>query len=139
LEYDLQHELGIDILEFFRAQRPWPQLLRYAERLPDHGHYKVAIRQDDELARRQAEAEEAEGEQKPGKPTVDAHTWTPERAALTDVADILLGIRASLEAQRTGKQQRPDPMPRPRLARDRVEAARAFERHQQRVRMMLGR
>lgn len=128
----------MDILDYWRGRRPWPQLLRYCERLPDHGHYKVAIRQDDTLARRHAETE-GEAHQ-PSTPTVDAHVWTPERAVLTDVADILLGIHASLEAQRTGKpQQRPKPMPRPRLARDRVQAALAYEAHQQRVAMMLGR
>lgn len=129
--------MGIDLLEYFRARRPWPQLLRYCERLPDHGHYKVAIRQDDDLARRHADVD---GEQQePSTPTVDAHTWTPERAVLTDIADILLSIRASLEAQRTGKPQKTQPMPRPRLARDRVQTALALERHQERVRMMLGR
>lgn len=129
----------MDILEYWRASRPWPQLLRYCERLPDHGHYKVAIRQDDTLARRQAEAEAADPAQQPQAPKVDAHVWTPERAVLTDIADILLGVHASLEAQRTGKTQKPTPMPRPRLARDRVAAALAYERHQERVRMMLGR
>lgn len=139
LEYDLQRELGINILEFWRARRPWPQLLRLAERLPDHGHYKVAIRDDDELARRQAEAEAADPAQPQSPKSVDARVWTPERAVLTDLADILLAIHASLEAQRTGQRQRPTPMPRPRLARDRVDAALAMERHQERVRMMLGR
>ena len=71
--------------------------------------------------------------------TVDAHTWTPERAALTDVADILLSIRSSLEAQRTGKSQKTTPMPRPRMARDRIEAAASQQRHRDRVRLMLGR
>ncbi|PKW15922.1 hypothetical protein [Saccharopolyspora spinosa] len=70
---------------------------------------------------------------------MDAHTWTPERAALTDIADILLTIRASLDAQRTGKSQKPDSMPRPTLARDRLDAADRHHRHQERVRLMLGR
>ncbi|AXB41303.1 MULTISPECIES: hypothetical protein [Amycolatopsis] len=70
---------------------------------------------------------------------MDAHSWTPERAALTDVADILLTIRSSLEAQRTGKSQKATPMPRPRLARDRLEIADSHQRHRDRVRLMLGR
>ncbi|SFO82294.1 hypothetical protein SAMN05421810_10174 [Amycolatopsis arida] len=113
--------------------------MRLVERLPDHSHYKVAIHDDDELARRQQDAERA-GAKRPGRTrAVDAHTWTPERAALTDIGDILLGIRASLEAQRTGRRQRVTPLPRPRLARDRLEAADSYRRHRDRVRLMLGR
>ncbi|WP_027944027.1 hypothetical protein [Amycolatopsis taiwanensis] len=125
-------------MEFFRGERPWPQLYRLIERLPDHGHYKVAIRDDDEIARRQRDAELARPQ--PATPrSVDAHTWTPERAALTDIADILLTIRASLDAQRTGKPQKPGQMPRPKLARDRLEASESYQRHRQRVQMMLAR
>ncbi|WP_134664008.1 hypothetical protein [Amycolatopsis sp. CFH S0078] len=109
------------------------------ERLPDHGHYKVAIRDDDELALRQRDAERESGRKPSRRAAVDARAWTPERAALTDVADILLTIRSSLEAQRTGKSQKPNPMPRPRLARDRLDAADAYDRHRERVRLMLGR
>jgi hypothetical protein len=68
---------------------------------------------------------------------VDARTWTPERAALTDIADILLSIKASLEAQRTGKRQRVPAMPRPVLARDRQEKTEFHRRHRERVRLML--
>ncbi|WP_181771288.1 hypothetical protein [Amycolatopsis pittospori] len=85
------------------------------------------------------EIDDATGHQPSTRRTVDAHIWTPERAILTDVADILLTIRSSLEAQRTGKRQTTTPMPRPRLARDRIEAAASQQRHRDRVRMMLGR
>lgn len=129
-------ELGIDLLDFFRVRRPWPQLTRLIERLPDHSHYKVAIHDDDELARRKLDTEPDDA---PVRRGVDGRVWTPERAALTDVADILLGIRASLEAQRTGRAQPARPMPRPKLARERLEAAASFDRHRDRVRLMLGR
>ncbi|WP_394360736.1 hypothetical protein [Amycolatopsis sp. SB7-3] len=129
----------MDLLTFFRSERPWPQLLRLIERLPDHSHYKVAIHDNDDLARRLHEIEDTAGRRSSNLRTVDAHTWTPERAILTDVADILLNIRSSLEAQRTGKSQTATPMPRPRLARDRIEAAASQQRHRDRVRMMLGR
>lgn len=101
IEYDLHHELGIDLLDFFRAERPWPQLLRLVERSPDHSHYKVAIHDDGQLAQHQADHR---GDTRPGRSRVDARTWTPERALLTDVADILLAIRASVDAARTGKR-----------------------------------
>lgn len=114
-------------------------MLRLVERLPDHSHYKVAIHNDDELAARLREVEAATGRRPPTRPTVDAHTWTPERAILTDVADILLSIRSSLEAQHTGKRQKVTPMPRPRFARDRIEAAASQQRHRDRVQLMLGR
>ena len=68
---------------------------------------------------------------------MDARTWTPERAALTDVADLLIGIRASLEAQRTGKRQTTTPMPRPVLAADRLADADLYRRHRDRVRLLL--
>ncbi|MFE0021904.1 hypothetical protein [Amycolatopsis sp. NPDC059021] len=111
--------------------------MRLLERLPDHSHYKVAIHDDDELARRHHDADHHAGNRP--RRTVDAHTWTPERAALTDVADILLTIRATLDAQHSGQSQKVTPMPRPRLARDRIEAADAIQRHRDRVRLMLGR
>jgi hypothetical protein len=68
---------------------------------------------------------------------VDLRVWTPERAALTDVADILLGIRSSLEAQRTGKRQKTPTMPRPVLAVDRIEQNEVLRRHRDRVALML--
>lgn len=91
------------------------------------------------MARRQRDIERRAGQkpQKSSKSKVDAHTWTPERAVLTDVADILLSIRASLEASRTGKRQKVTPMPRPRLARDRLTHAETYERHRERVALML--
>lgn len=138
IEYDLARELGWDLLDFFRARRPWPQLLRLIERLPDHSHYKSAIHNDDELALAQREAERREGKRS-GRPSpkVDLRVWTPERAALTDVADILLGIRSSLEAQRTGKRQKTPTMPRPVLAVDRIEQNEVLRRHRDRVALML--
>jgi hypothetical protein len=68
---------------------------------------------------------------------VDARTWTPERAALVDVADILLAIRASVEAQRTGQAQKPPRMPRPQLAAQRREQTEFLRRHWDRVRLLL--
>lgn len=108
--------------------------------MPDHGHYKVAIQEDDELARRQRDLAEQSGrteDNKPSKAKVDPRVWTPERAVLTDVADILLGIRASLEASRTGKRQKAAQMPRPRLARDRVAHSETYRRHRERVALLL--
>ncbi|TDQ01242.1 hypothetical protein [Labedaea rhizosphaerae] len=68
---------------------------------------------------------------------MDPRTWTPVRAALADVADLLIGIRASLEAQRTGKRQTTQPMPRPVLAADRLAETDRYRRHQERVRLLL--
>ncbi|MGW5720773.1 hypothetical protein ACWEVP_31690 [Amycolatopsis sp. NPDC003865] len=65
--------------------------------------------------------------------------WTPERAILTDVADILLRVLASLEAARTGKTQRPSAMPRPVDAFGRLAQAEAKQRHDDRVRALIGR
>lgn len=109
-------------------------MVRLIARLPDHSHYKVAIHDDDELAVRRRDTES------PGRlrlSRVDARTWTPERATLTDIADILLTIRASLEAQRTGKRQKPPVMPRPVLAADRLERTDFLRRHRERVRLLL--
>lgn len=68
---------------------------------------------------------------------MSGHVWTPERAALTDVADILLGVLASLEAQRTGKRQKPRTMPRPVDAFARLDQADALARHSDRVRALI--
>jgi hypothetical protein len=65
--------------------------------------------------------------------------WTPERAALTDIADILLCVLSSLEAARTGKTQKPQTMPRPVDAFGRLAHLEAMQRHQDRVRAMTGR
>jgi hypothetical protein len=65
--------------------------------------------------------------------------WTPERAVLTDIADILLRVLSSLEAGRTGKTQKPPTMPRPVDALGRLAQIEAKQRHDDRVRAMLGR
>ncbi|WP_103353605.1 hypothetical protein [Amycolatopsis sp. CA-128772] len=102
--------------------------------MPDHAHYKVALQEDIDLARRARE--HAKG--KPSRrPRVAGQVWTPERAALTDVADILLRVLASLEAQRTGKTSKPQSMPRPLTAAARLDQLDAAQRHRDRVRMML--
>jgi hypothetical protein len=48
-------------------------------------------------------------------------------------------VSAELEAQRTDRRQKATHMPRPRLARDRIETAASQQRHRDRVRLMLGR
>lgn len=125
-------ELGLDLLDWFRARRPWPQLLRLIALLPDHSHYKVALSQDDELAARQAAAQNG----KPRPPRVDGRVWTPERAALTDACDILLAILATLDAQRTGKPRKPEQLPRPVTAQDRYERKAAYRRYCELVNQM---
>lgn len=122
------------MLDYFRTRRPWPQLVRFAERLPDHSHYKVSVRDDLDLARRVREQDK-------GKPArrvkVTGQVWTPERAILTDVADILLRVLASLEAARTGRTHKPQTMPRPVDAFARLDQFDAYQRHTNRVRALI--
>jgi hypothetical protein len=92
------------------------------------------MQQDDELVRRHWKPEPAGAPQK--RPRLDPRLWTPERAALTDVADILLMIHEAIRAQASGKSQKPQRMPRPEMARDRIARAEARRRHLERVALM---
>lgn len=98
----------------------------------------MAIHNDDELARRRRDTDARAGRTRPRRQGVDAHTWTPERAALTDVADLLLRVIGLLHTQVSGKRQRPPkPMPRPVYAADRIEQNDTIRRHRERVAMLL--
>lgn len=97
----------------------------------------MAIRNDLEFARRVRDQEQ-QGRAQRQPPGVDGRVWTPERAILTDIADIQLEIRALLQAQLSQrKPQQPQRMPRPRSARERLEIADAYERHRTRVARMV--
>lgn len=50
IEADL-FDRGADLLDWFRGDRPWPQLLRILARLPEGSRYTAALLGDDDLAR----------------------------------------------------------------------------------------
>lgn len=123
LEYDLHHELGLDLLDWFRGRHPWPKLLRLAARLPAHSQYKAAAADDDDLAEQLADR--AEGESAQAWMTMLG--WTPERALLTALVEAVGDLTAITIAVNSEGGKVPDAprLPRPALALDRIEKRRA--------------
>lgn len=87
-----------------------------SERLPQHGRFKAAVLDDDELASRYSDEDSPEERVKFGY-----GGYNPEVAKLTDIADILLSLRATLIAVNSekGKMPKITPFPRPETAFDR--------------------
>jgi hypothetical protein len=111
------------LLDFFRRRRPWPQLLRFLERLPIHSHYKAALADDDEYAQVVLSFQH-------GKPAAPMNMVGYDAVAsrLDTVIDVLIA------ANSTGTPVR---MPRPVTAFERIAASNARSRHRQRVAMIL--
>jgi hypothetical protein len=116
----------VDLLDFFRGRRPWPQLLRLVARLPEHSHYKAALVQDERYAEAVLATEQA-GTMPHHQPLVG---WTREAAVIADLFDRLTALMASDPGKVT-------PYPRPKTAVDRARADAALARHKARVRLML--
>lgn len=98
-------------------------MLRFLERLPNHGHYKAALADDDEYAARML----AQFGQR--KPPMTMAGYDHIAMRLDTLIDVLIA------ANSTGT---PVKMPRPVTAFDRVETRAVRSRHQQRVAMVLG-
>ncbi|MCA1191613.1 hypothetical protein [Saccharopolyspora sp. 6V] len=116
--------MGWDLLDWFRGSRPWPQLQRLAERLPQDSHYKAALAQDDDRAELLASLVGDE-ETAPGSPPLEGYSAVAQR--LDRIGD-LITMLAEIELNRGRRKGAPptklDRAPRPETAADRAKAAR---------------
>jgi hypothetical protein len=113
---------GHDLLDWFRGDRPWPQLLRLLERLPEGSRYVAAILDDEELARARIEA----GVEPPApRSTPSLLGETAERMLLRAVLSGLMRVEHAVFAAQVGKKAgpRPRPLPGPSTAEDRLREA----------------
>lgn len=123
------HEfLHLDLTDWFLGvEAPsWGKLSRLLDQLPQHGRFKAALLDDDELAEQIYEPVDDDGP----IPPMDFVGYDPVVAGLTNIGDILLMLRATLIAVNSDKGKMPPvkPLPRPESARERVERERSKER-----------
>ncbi|MBW8171791.1 hypothetical protein K0651_01845 [Ornithinimicrobium sp. Arc0846-15] len=124
----MHHELGLDLLDFFRGKHSWEKLLRLIKQIPAHSKYGAARADDPELADHIMSLPASARKWSP--PYED---WTPEVSALANIEDQLSHISAQIEAARGGRPSRPKPVPRPVTAVDRAESAARNQRHDELV------
>lgn len=125
-------ERGWDLLDWFRGERPWSQLLRFINRLPNHSHYKSAILDDDEVARQTVQS----GMKAQNRKTMLG--FTPEVSALLDLTSWvknLYGLTHAVNAD--GKYPDLPATPYPETAFDRLRKVDFMARHHRRVQMLL--
>ncbi len=132
LEFDLRHELGIDLYEYLRGDRPMAQLYRFITRLPRHGHFQASIAASENASKRLVNKKDT-------PKSFGMLDWTYERELLTTVCDLLQQLHASFIQANSdgGKRPKVEPMPRPKTALDRLEARQVVEEHRSLVRLML--
>ncbi|CRY84377.1 hypothetical protein SAMN05421776_12327 [Nocardia farcinica] len=108
--------LGVDLGDYFRGDRPWPQLYRFLRRLPSHGCYHSALAMNEELGRELAKQPLPE-EIPPPSPL----GYTLEALLLLRVIDLLKEQMRAYAAGLGGKL--PPPFPperRPMTAEQRI-------------------
>lgn len=110
---------GHDLLAWFRGDRPWPQLLRLLDRLPEGSRYVAAILDDEDLARARIEAGVEPPPRRSAPPLLGE---TAERMLLRAVLSTLQGVEHAVFAAQIGKKAgpRPKPLPGPETAEDRL-------------------
>jgi hypothetical protein len=128
LEADL-FTAGWDLLDYFRGVRPWPQLLRLVDHLPPLSHFRRAIADDDDLARRAALS--AAGRAVSGPPRLSQWTEMDDlRATLMDGFQL---VQLAIASAHTPKGKSPPkfrPTTRPRTAWQRDQKRRDEAAHQ---------
>jgi hypothetical protein len=121
VEYDLHHELGLDILDFFRGRLSWAKLTRLIRQFPSDSLTAEAMAEDDELAEAYAD-----------QPVSDSGPRVSEYTAAVARLDVLtdrIGDLISLVHQvATNKPLRVKPARRPETAFGRVAAKRRDQR-----------
>jgi hypothetical protein len=129
IEYDFQHELAIDMLDFFRGYRSWRQFYNFLDRLPPHGHYKTAVAMSPKWAEIVLDMEEAGKGIPPG---TEDHDLTPlgytEVVARLDlIADRVMAVRTAVQAGYSKDHEEPrfEPMTRPVTAIDKERERRS--------------
>lgn len=110
---------GHDLLDWFRGERPWSQLTRLLQGLPEGSRYWAAILDDEDLA---AERIAAGTEPASRRSTPPLLGETAERMLLRAVLSTLQGVEHAVFAAQVGKKAgpRPRPLPGPETAEDRL-------------------
>lgn len=126
---------GFTLHEYFRGDRPWPQLIRFLTGLPSESRYKSAIYTNEKLAEEMVKAqrlieqierdrmlengvappEEEEGEDPRTTPT-SFFGWTREADLLAQLNDNIKVLTSTLIGVNLPKGKRPPrvrPTPRP--------------------------
>lgn len=102
----------------------WGKLVRLADQLPPHSRFKAAMMDDDEFAARIGVSDESDEPGKRAKMSLEG--YDPLLAKVTDVCDLLIGLRETLIAVNSEKGKAPKGtkyMPRPETAFDRLRRA----------------
>lgn len=113
------------MLDYFRGRRPWRQLLRFVDKLPGHSRFMAELAQDEQLAELWL-AQHGEDEPQP-KPPLAGYDLTAQK--LDNLCDAITHLRQVLLAVNGNKTGKPDLVPRPETAIDRVKARRSMEWH----------
>lgn len=110
------------MLDYFRGDRPWPQLVRLLDRLPQLSNYARALADDDEVAEMLADRGHGPEEAKGRRPSVAS--WEPLDELLATMADGFNALRQTTIAVNTPKGKKIPPLTptaRPLTASERHE------------------
>lgn len=118
IEYDLQKELGLDLLDFFRGKYTWAKLDRLIGQLPQGSAYWAARVDDDEVAKAYLEAHKKlpKGD---GAPPLEEMTY--QNQLLMMLVDGMIGMNHRLEALLGLRPPPPKGLSRPKTAAQRLE------------------
>lgn len=104
----------------FRGTLTVERLLNYIDRLPRASHYRHERAHDEELAELQAKYGSVVDQVETDVPFTE---WTPEREIMTVATEAILALTATVQAALSdGTMRKPDPLPRPSRAIDKVRA-----------------
>ena len=131
IEADL-HQIGLDLLDFFRGRYSWRKLDVLLQRTPRTSFFTAAIANDPEHAERVLALEKERkrrGIPEPA-PRPSLTEYTAEVARLDLVVDWLQAVHLKLEHLRSGRPPgRHVPQRRPETALDRAKALRRWAQH----------
>lgn len=110
---------GVDLLDFFRGDRPWQQLVRLLQRLPEGSRYVSAVLDDEDLA---ADRIAAGMEPPTPRKLPPLLGETQDRMLLRGVLSQLMRLEHAVYAAQAGKKagRPPRPLPGPQTAEERV-------------------
>lgn len=126
IEYDLLHEFhGVELLDWFRGERPWRQLIRLLDQLPPSSRFIIAKRDDPEEALAVARVlrdHRAMGRGGYRPPAAEWNTATELQAAVLDRLGEVVALLADMPiAGKKRKAKPPKRTARPETAIERAQ------------------
>lgn len=117
--------LGLDLCDKFSGPggMTWGKLVRMTDQLPPHSQFKAAMMDDDEYIASLGLNLNDDDDGSKKKQTVPLTHYDPMVERLTDVCDLLIGLRTTLIAVNSDKGKAPKDvkfMARPETAFDRL-------------------